>query len=137
MKGKKAFAGLLVLGLAAASVSGTAVLTADGQGESPLIPVEISIEKSTLGNPFLGFDAQGNRAYGGDPSILVDGDTVYAYVGHDVAEGNWYSIPEYLCYSSKDLINWDFENIIMNMEEDVSWAAARDVAWASQVVKFK
>lgn len=48
-----------------------------------------------------------------------------------------YSITEYMCYSSKDLINWEFENTIMNMEEDVSWAAARDVAWASQVVKFK
>lgn len=110
---------------------------AEGRTEGLRAPVETTLEKSTLGNPFLGFDAQGNRAYGGDPSILVDGDTVYAYVGHDVSEVEWYSITEYMCYSSKDLINWDFENIIMNMEEDVSWAAARDVAWASQVVKFK
>lgn len=44
-----------------------------GQAEKLRIPEEITLEKSDLGNPFLGFDAQGNRAYGGDPSILVDG----------------------------------------------------------------
>ena len=44
---------------------------------------EITIEKSKSGNPFLGFDKNGDLMYGGDPSILVDGDTVYAYVGHD------------------------------------------------------
>lgn len=59
---------------------------AEGRTEGLRAPVETTLEKSTLGNPFLGFDAQGNRAYGGDPSILVDGDTVYAYVGHDVSE---------------------------------------------------
>ncbi len=136
MKGKRRFVAAAAAGALAALTLGSSAMTADGQGESPLIPVEIFIEKSTLGNPFLGFDAQGNRAYGGDPSILVDGDTVYAYVGHDVAEGNWYSIPEYLCYSSKDLINWEFENVIMNMR-DVSWALADDVGWASQVIEFK
>lgn len=136
MKRKKKIAGLLCVCLLAGAVSGYVSIQAEGEGERPLIPVETRLEKSTLGNPFLGFDAQGNRAYGGDPSILVEGDTVYAYVGHDVATGNWYSIPEYMCYSSQDLINWKFENVIMNME-DVKWAAARDVGWASQVIQFK
>ena len=36
---------------------------------------EITIEKSKSGNPMLGFDQNGNILYGGDPSILVDGDT--------------------------------------------------------------
>lgn len=142
MKNRKKFLFKITAAAAACALIPTAgVLYGDsvakGQTEGLNVPIETTLEKSTLGNPFLGFDAQGNRAYGGDPSILVDGDTVYAYVGHDVSEVEWYSITEYMCYSSKDLINWDFENVIMNMEEDVSWADARDVAWASQVVEFK
>ena len=49
----------------------------------------------------LGFDADGNILYGGDPSILVDGDTVYCYVGHDTASGEGYWMPDWRCYSSK------------------------------------
>ena len=41
---------------------------------------EIVLEKSTKGNPIAGFDEQNNLIYAGDPSILVDGDTVYLTV---------------------------------------------------------
>ena len=45
-------------------------------------------------------DESGMPYYGGDPSILVDGDTVYLYVGHDVATDEAYSIIDYSVYSS-------------------------------------
>ena len=57
----------------------------------------------------------GERIYGGDPSVLVDGDTVYLYTGHDASTdeqvaNSVYEIPEYLCYSSTpDLVNWKSE----------------------------
>lgn len=94
-------------------------------------PIEIT--KSTGGNPLNGFDAEGNLAYGGDPSVLVDGDTVYLYVGHDTALDESYVIPEYLCYSSKDLVNWTYEGVMLRMS-DVSWAD-NNSAWAGQVAK--
>ena len=51
-------------------------------------------------NSDSGFDL----IYGGDPSVLVDGDTVYLYTGHDASTDkevadSVYNIPEYLCYS--------------------------------------
>jgi hypothetical protein len=94
---------------------------------------EISIEKSKNGNPILGFDDKGKITYGGDPAALVDGDTVYIYTGHDTATGNAYKIPEYLSYSSTDMINWKYENVVLKMSE-VSWADVNS-AWASQVAK--
>ena len=48
-------------------------------------PQEKILTKSNSGNPMLGFDENGEILYGGDPSIMVDGDTVYAYVGNDVS----------------------------------------------------
>ena len=102
-------------------------------------PKEIVIEKSTAGNPMVADNE--NILYGGDPSILVDGDTVYLYTGHDVSSDeevskSIYNIPEYLCYSSTDLMNWTPEGTVMSMK-DVNWDSNDISAWASQVMKHK
>ncbi len=92
------------------------------------------IAKSEDGNPVLGFDADGNILYAGDPAVLVDGDTVYAYAGHDTATTDEYIMPEYVCYSTTDLKNWTYEGVVMSAS-DVSWASGTTSAWASQVAE--
>ena len=100
-----------------------------------LIPV--SLVKSDSGNPMLGFDENGDILYGGDPSVLVDGDTVYCYVGHDTSSNESYWMPDWRCYSSKDMINWKYESIIMVQNtQTVKWAANDHEAWAAQVIKY-
>ena len=93
----------------------------------------ITIEKSTGGNPIGGFDSEGNLVYGGDPSVLVQGDTLYLYVGHDIAAGEAYVIPEYLCYSTKDMRTWNYEGVVLSIK-DVSCADSSS-AWAGQVAE--
>ena len=93
----------------------------------------IVIEKSENGNPIGGKNAEGELTYGGDPAALVDGDTVYLYTGHDTSTGSSYVIPEYQVHSSKDLINWTYEGVVLSMK-DVSWAD-KNSAWAGQVAK--
>jgi arabinoxylan arabinofuranohydrolase len=42
-----------------------------------------------------------------DPAAMVVGDTVYVYVGHDSAKvGQFFTLPDWLCYSSKDMKTW-------------------------------
>lgn len=103
------------------------------EAEAAAAVTEIEIEKSTGQNPVAGFDASGKLTYGGDPSVLVDGDTVYLYVGHDVSTNSAYNIPEYLCYSTKDLKTWNYEGVVLSMK-NVKWGTA-DAAWAGQVMK--
>lgn len=98
------------------------------------------LDKSAPGNPIIQLtDDKGDIIYGGDPAVYVDGDTAYLYTGHDmstdveVSEAA-YHIPEYLCYSSKDLLTWTPEGTVMDMK-DVSWAKDHISAWASQVTK--
>ena len=87
--------------------------------------------------------------YGGDPAVLVeekDGvETAYLYVGHDITTEkitSTYTMPEWICYSSTDLIHWKTESIIMDVE-DIPWAQGQasgvvtQSAWASQVVKYE
>lgn len=113
----------------------------DGKAEG-LAEGEVALVKSTGTNPMVGnADKAEDLVYGGDPSILVDGDTVYLYTGHDTstdeeADKAIYVIREYLCYSSKDLLNWTAEGSVMTVStEEVSWVTGSTSAWASQVIK--
>lgn len=68
-----------------------------------------------------------------DPAPLVVGDTVYLYCGHDTAEPNtFYRMPEWLCYSSTDLVNWKPEGVPLR-PTDFEWAIGD--AWASEVIE--
>lgn len=43
---------------------------------------------------------------------------------------------EWVCYSTKDLINWDYQGSIMRADTDsIPWATGSTSAWASQVAK--
>ncbi len=82
-------------------------------------------------NPIVKEDDRGNRVYAGDPAAIVVGDTVYLFCGHDTSTTNYYYMPEWLCYSSKDLVNWTYEGVPMKAS-DFSWGSASD-AWAGEV----
>lgn len=136
MKGKKLLAALLAVSLIPISVQAVSAIESKSEEKQLKVSVETTLAKSELGNPFLGFDQNGSRLYGGDPSILVDGDTVYAYVGNDAASGEGYWMPDWRCYSSTDMVHWKYESTILKNSE-VSWAADDHQAWAAQVMKYK
>ena len=99
-------AGLLAVTLLPISVQAASATADSLEGKQLRIPVEKELAKSEAGNPFLGFDQNGNMLYAGDPSILVDGDTVYAYVGNDTSSNESYWMPNWRCYSSTDMVYW-------------------------------
>lgn len=147
MKGKKVYALILALALTGLTAC-SGEETADTAGEKETEPVmttqengEVSLAKSTGGNPLVGNSDTGEYLYGGDPSVLVDGDTVYLYTGHDLSTDDQvkravYNIPEYVCYSTKDMVNWKSEGTVMTVStEEVDWVTGSMTAWASQVAK--
>ncbi|MCH5185430.1 MAG: family 43 glycosylhydrolase [Oscillospiraceae bacterium] len=93
------------------------------------------IKKSSGGNPVNGCDAAGNIIYAGDPAAFVEGDTVYLYAGHDTSNKEEYVMPEWICFSSKDMINWNYEGPVMKAES-ISWASDKTSAWASQAAAY-
>lgn len=100
-------------------------------------PTETTISKTEVSNPIGGY-VNGNLIYGGDPAVLVDGDTVYLYTGHDTAQNEAYKILEWMCYSTKDLKNWNYEGVVMKADKaSIPWASTGTDAWAGQVAKYK
>ena len=127
--------------LLAAALAVTMVLTGlPGQTVKSRAATEITLAKSQYTNPIGCVDNNGNRIYGGDPSVLVDGDTVYLYVGHDNSTDSEvnraiYNMDSWICYSTKDMKNWTYESKIMN-SSDIKGGDNHE-AWAGQVAKHK
>ena len=68
-----------------------------------------------------------------DPAPMVVGDTLYLYVGHDVAQRDeMFNMREWMVYSTKDMKRWTDHGPIMNVA-DFKWA--KQDAWASQAIQ--
>lgn len=64
-----------------------------------------------------------------DPHIAAFGKKFYLYPTTDGTEG-WKST-SFTCWSSNNLVNWEFENIILDLTKDLTWAKER--AWAPAI----
>lgn len=65
-----------------------------------------------------------------DPSIRVFGDTYYVYPTSD--KPNW-ETTDFSVWSSKNLIDWKREGMILDVTKDLAWAKLR--AWAPDCVE--
>lgn len=134
MRKHKFLAGILAAALVVTSVPAS-LLPAD-RAKAAVTPVETTIQKTEVSNPVLG-EKDGNLLYGGDPSVLVDGDTIYLYTGRDASQTEAYFMPDWQCYSTKDLKNWKYEGVIMKGDkESITWANTGTDAWAGQIEKY-
>ncbi len=72
-----------------------------------------------------------------DPAPMVYNDTVYLYTTHDEDEtvGGFYTMNNWQCFSSKDMVNWTAHGTIASFT-DFSWADTTDPrAWACQCIE--
>ena len=54
--------------------------------------------------------------YSTDPAPMVYGDTVYLYTGRDKDKSDFYYMPDWHCYSSKDMQNWPDHGMILSWD---------------------
>jgi arabinoxylan arabinofuranohydrolase len=69
--------------------------------------------------------------YTADPAPLVYNDTVYLYAGHDEDSSTWFTMKDWRCFSSTDMVNWTHRGAPLSVKT-FSWAS-KD-AWAGQCI---
>jgi len=69
--------------------------------------------------------------YTADPAPMVYNDTVYLYADHDEDGSTYYTMNDWRCYSSTDMVNWIDHGIMMSYKT-FSWA--KGDAWAGQCI---
>ena len=89
---------------------------------------EFMENKNFCTNPII------KNIYTADPAPMVYGDTLYLYVTHDEDEliNDFYTMFDWRCYSTKDMVNWTDHGKIFSLD-DIEWADDR--AWAPQAVE--
>jgi beta-xylosidase len=72
------------------------------------------------GNPII------KTKYTADPAAMVQNGTVYLYTGHDVAPApqERYEMHEWLCFSSKDMVNWTEHPVPLKVSDFAGVAVA-------------
>ena len=70
--------------------------------------------------------------YTADPAPMVHNDRVYLYTSHDedVLENNFFTMKEWQCYSSTDMVNWTDHGVAASLKS-FSWTGDNG-AWAPQ-----
>lgn len=88
---------------------------------------QTNADKSFRTNPIV------TKMYTADPAPMVHGDTLYLYTTHDEDElvDNFYTMYDWCCFSTKDMVNWTDHGRIFSLD-DIEWADDR--AWAPQAV---
>lgn len=69
--------------------------------------------------------------YYADPNVVIFGDTYYIYPTTDGGT-NWDG-EEFRCFSSKDLVNWTDEGVILDLD-DVPWSTGK-YGWAPTIAE--
>lgn len=92
------------------------------------LAVSLLPQKASAENPIV------QNVYTADPAPMAYGDTLYLYTSHDEDElvGNFYTMFDWKCYSTKDMVNWTDHGTIMS-KDSFKWA--EDRAWAPQCVE--
>jgi len=91
---------------------------ADPPSEEELIAMAIEPPKPIL------------EGYTADPHAVLFDDTYYVYPTSD--KPNWQTT-DFSCWSSKDLIHWKNEGIVLDVTKDLTWAKSR--GWAPAAIR--
>lgn len=88
----------------------------------------VPAKKASADNPIV------QHIFAPDPAPMVYNDTLYLYTTHDEDEtqDNFYTMLNWHCFSTKDMVNWTAHGQIWSLD-DISWA--NDRAWAAQCVE--
>jgi hypothetical protein len=75
--------------------------------------------------------------YSADPAPMAYNDRVYLFTSHDedVTESNFFTMRNWMCYSSADMVNWTDHGIVASLK-DFKWLGTlNNGAWAPQCVE--
>ena len=86
--------------------------------------------KSLPGNPIV------QTYYTADPAPMVYDGTVYVYTSHDedTTVSNFFTMYDWRCYSSKDMVNWTDHGAVASLK-NFSWHKRDNGAWAPQCIE--
>ncbi|NLE02136.1 MAG: family 43 glycosylhydrolase, partial [Fibrobacter sp.] len=96
----------------------------------PVIVLFLLAAISLADNPIV------QTCYTADPAPMVHNGRVYLFTSHDddEIEDNFYTMRDYYCFSSADMVNWTNHGIVATLKE-FKWITVNNGAWAPQCIE--
>jgi arabinoxylan arabinofuranohydrolase len=69
--------------------------------------------------------------YTADPAPMVHNGTLYLYTGHDEDKSTWFTMKDWYCYSTTDMVNWTDRGVALSLK---TFGWANKDAWAGQCI---
>jgi len=66
-----------------------------------------------------------------DPAPMVHNDTLYLYTGHDEDKSTWFTMKDWYCFSTTDMVNWTDRGAALSLKT-FEWT--NKDAWAGQCI---
>lgn len=73
------------------------------------------------------------NVYTADPAPMVYDGRMYVYTSHDEDDSTYYTMNDWKCYSTTDMVNWTDHGTVMSYK-NFSWAKENS-AWAGQCIE--
>ena len=87
---------------------------------------------AAMAQPALAVNPIVQTIYTADPAPMVHNGTLYVYTGHDEDKSTWFTMKDWRCYSTTDMVNWTDHGSPLSAI-DFSWVKAD--AWAGQCIE--
>ena len=84
-------------------------------------------EAARADNPII------QTSYTADPAPMVWNDTLYVYTSHDLEGSTWFTMPDWRCYATTDMVNYTDLGPVMSAT-DFTWGEV-NTAWAAQCIE--
>jgi len=102
--------------------------------------MNVRLQLTILGMLFAVFSLAQNPIvqtyYTADPAPMGYNGTVYVYTSHDedVTEKNFFTMRDWRCYSSTDMVNWTDHGAVASLK-NFTWMDKTNGAWAPQCIE--
>lgn len=98
--------------------------------------VRLLRNRDTIVNPEKVFNPIIQTKFTADPAPMVYDGTVYLYTSHDedTTVDNFFTMYDWCCYSSKDMVNWTDHGVVASLK-NFTWTDKTSGAWAPQCIE--
>jgi arabinoxylan arabinofuranohydrolase len=88
---------------------------------------------TAIGMPCFADNPVVQTKFTADPAPMVYKDTVYLYTGHDEDNAQGFTMYNWMCYTSTDMVNWTDHGIVASLK-NFTWTGTNG-AWAPQCIE--
>jgi arabinoxylan arabinofuranohydrolase len=94
--------------------------------------IVLAAAATAIARPAVALNPVVQTLYTADPAPMVYNGTVYLYTSHDEDKSTWFTMKDWRCFSTRDMVNWTDHGSPLSLK---AFGWAKSDAWAGQCIE--